>query len=252
MNKYSCFRPLKIDFIDYTDITSENVNVINDAGYKRRWNLIAYKSFRGISDLNDFISIYSESELKYLPAVGICIGYEDIAELMKTDTYLNKKVFFVIDASEIPVKDTMVVFDNVRRLAQKERLFIRNTNKKVYHSLIVGMHEALKDTNYVMFESDYLDPTSDTGLTYLDINKADLSKVDDLHKYAISTSYSDSIDTLVNPNDDSLTDWLLFRRNGIFNMISFLRNKGLSEQDITECTYGRFCDFIGRSREINL
>ena len=248
MNKYLCFRPLKIDFIDCTDITSDNIGVINDTGYKRRWNLVAYKFFRGISELNEFISEYLSLETKYLPAVGVDIKCEDINELLNSDTYMDKKVFFVINISEISENNDINVFDNIRNLALKERVFISNDDKKLYHSMISKIRELLGDIHNVMLESDYIAPDSDMRAAYLDMNEADLSKIKDPCKYAISITYSDSIDTLAEADNDKLTDWSVFRQRGIFNMISNLRKRGLSEQEITECTYGKFCDFIGAER----
>jgi hypothetical protein len=66
----------------------------------------------------------------------------------------------------------------------------------------------------------------------------------DLRRYFISTSYSDAI------NDDSLENnkgWDSFREYGLFEMIAFLREQGLTEQDILDCIHDKFLDLFKNS-----
>lgn len=246
MNEYLCFMPLYLDFTDCTDITADNIDIIDNIGYKRRWKLAAYKRYNGAADLNSFIGEYSDKAPKYIPIVGIVIGTDDISELLEADIAFPENFFFTIDVDSDIITDVKIM-DNISSLAFKAKILFRNINPETYHLVIPAIRNILKDKDSVMFESDYLSPASDAGNTYLDINRADIRKISDLCRYAISVTYNDNIENS-SDNGISHTNWELFRKNGIFNMIRLLRDYGFSEQEIAECTYHKFYDFFGAGR----
>ncbi len=246
MNEYLCFMPLYLDFTDCTDITEDNIDIIDNIGYKRRWRLAAYKRYNGAVDLNSFICEYSDKAPKYIPAVGIVIGTEDISELLEADISFPENFFFTIDV-DIDLITDVKIMDNISSLVLKAKILFRNIRPETYHLVIPAIRDILKDKDSVMFESDYLSPASDAGNTYLDINKADIRKISELRRYAISVMYNDTIENC-SDNEIVTADWEIFRKKGIFNMIRLLRDYGLSEQEIAECTYHKFYDFFGAGR----
>ncbi|SHM14093.1 hypothetical protein SAMN04487860_101219 [Ruminococcus flavefaciens] len=245
MNEYLCFMPISLDFTDCTDISEDNIDTVNNIGYKRRWKLVAYKRYKGIADLKRFIEVYSDKAPKYIPAIGVVIGTDDIKELIESDIMITENIFFTIDVTDALTAEG--VLNDIRCLAMKAKIFFRNFDPDIYHSVIPEIRDIFGDSDNVMFESDYLSSASDRGISYIDVNKADISKIADLSRYLISTSYNDAI---ISCSDDEKvsSDWEMFRKRGIFNMIRLLRDRCMSEQEIAECTYYKFRDFFGVGR----
>ncbi|MGF6355725.1 hypothetical protein ABIE27_003640 [Paenibacillus sp. 4624] len=249
MIKYLCFRPMTIDGESATDLTPLNFQALNKAGLKRRWKLYLEHQLVREQELNHVLEQLCEMEALSIVSVGIHVSLKSL--LNKPRPYENDKisVFYILDHSEMAEIQCQRGKDELMSdILAHDNVFIPHRFPSYYddlHELKPQLHNAKN----ILLESFYdrnLDDFQFGQNVYLDYRRLkDHSDPEiDLRRYFISTSYSDAI------NDDSLENnkgWDSFREYGLFEMIAFLREQGLTEQDILDCIHDKFLDLFKNS-----
>jgi|GEM_PF-5303027 len=241
MIKNLCFRPLYLDNLYARNVNCANISILNSSGLKRRWKLILQHEFECIDSLQDLLLTLEFQNS--ICAIGVNLDLAVINKKILNLISNNRNIFLIFDINNIDFSNKEYIF-YLQTIIENNCIFLPNNNRNYYENAL-KLKSSIESTDKILFESTYKESIDDFSLganIYLDFTRMQQIKKYNYSKFFISTSYND---TLKFDNKlESYCDWDFFRKNGLVDLIYFLRDNELLELEIVNCVYNKFIDFF--------